>query len=246
MEIYDRIGTDYASTRGPDPRWVAQIHAKLEGSRTLVNVGAGTGSYEPDFLSVVALEPSEVMIDQRPSNAAPVVQGVAEHLPFKDAAFDVAFAVLTVHHWRDPVLGLAEMRRVARKQIVVTWDPAVFRQQFWFVRDYLPQAAARENALATLATISSLLPSATIETMRVPANCTDGFFGAYWRRPRAYLDQMVRNAISGLALLDSKIVDGAIERLRYDLASGRWMAMYAPLLRLNEIDLGYRLVVAGP
>jgi SAM-dependent methyltransferase len=199
VEIYDRIGTDYASTRHPDPRWVAQIHAKLEGSHSLVNVGAGAGSYEPDFLSVVALEPSDVMIDQRAEGAAPVIRGVAERLPFKYGAFDVALAVLTVHHWRDPARGLAEMRRVARKQVVVTWDLAVFRQRFWFVRDYLPQAATRENALATLAMISNHLPSAAIEPMPVPANCTDGFFGAYWRRPRAYLDQMVRNAISGCA-----------------------------------------------
>jgi SAM-dependent methyltransferase len=243
--IYDRIGTDYASTRRPDPHWVAQIHAKLADARTLINIGAGTGSSEPDFLSVVAVEPSKVMIKQRPSSAAPAIQGLAEQLPFKDGAFDVALAVLTVHHWRDPAVGLAEMRRVARKQIVVTWDPTVFAQRFWFVRDYLPQAVAREARLATLATISTHLTSATIEAMPVPADCTDGFFGAYWRRPRAYLDQMVRNAISGLALLDSKIVDRAVERLRYDLASGRWLAMYSQFIRLDEIDLGYRLVVAG-
>jgi SAM-dependent methyltransferase len=242
--IYDQIGVDYARARRPDPHWAAQIHAKLAGDRTLVNVGAGTGGYEPDFLSVVAVEPSAVMIRQRPPTAAPAVRAVAEQLPFRSDAFDVALAVLTVHHWCDPAAGLAEMRRVARKQVIVTWDANVFRQRFWFVRDYLPEAAAREIQLATLVTISAHLRPTAIETLPVPANCADGFFGAYWRRPRAYLDPDVRSGISGLALLDDRIVTGAVERLRYDLASGRWLAMYSDLIRRDEVDLGYRLVVA--
>ena len=144
-EIYDQIGSDYAAHRKPDPRWVARIHRRLEGHHTLVNVGAGTGSYEPAFMSVVGIEPSHIMIRQRAPSAAPAICGVAEHLPFKDRTFDVALAVLTVHHWADPEAGLAEMRRVSRKQLVVTWDPDVFARQFWFVRDYLPEAAARET-----------------------------------------------------------------------------------------------------
>lgn len=152
-ERYDHIGTDYASMRRPDARWVAQIHRAFVGHRTLVNVGAGAGSYEPDFMAVVGVEPSQVMIRQRLSSAAPVVCGVAEQLPFRDGAFDVALAVLTVHHWSTPGAGLAEMRRVSRKQVVVTWEPDVFAQQFWLVRDYLPEAVERETQLATLATI---------------------------------------------------------------------------------------------
>ena len=243
-DIYDRIGTDYAALRRPDPRWIARIHGWLEAERTLVNVGAGAGSYEPASLSVVAVEPSQVMIRQRAASAAPVVRAVAEQLPFADGAFDVALAVLTVHHWHDPAAGLAEMRRVARKQIVVTWEPAVFARQFWLVRDYLPEALEHEGALATLATVSALLEPATIEPLRVPASCTDGFFGAYWRRPHAYLDANVRAAISGLALLDARVVEAAMERLRVDLIDGTWLARYADLSDLDEADLGYRIVVA--
>ncbi len=243
-ERYDQIGTDYAAVRRPDSRWVARIHQALDGHRTLVNVGAGAGSYEPRSMSVVGVEPSEIMIRQRSSSAAPVVRGVAEQLPFPDGAFDVALAVLTVHHWSDPSTGLAEMRRVSRKQVVVTWDPEVFARQFWLVRDYLPEAAERETQLATLATVLSHLGPATSEKLLIPDDCTDGFFGAYWRRPHAYLDATVRGAISGLALLDRGVVSAAMERLKFDLGHGRWHARYSELMELREIDLGYRLVVA--
>jgi SAM-dependent methyltransferase len=244
-EVYDQIGTDYGSVRRADPRWLARIHQVLEGERTLVNVGAGAGSYEPAFMWVVGVEPSKTMIEQRPSSAAPVVCGVAERLPFPDGAFDVALAVLTVHHWSDPAAGLEEMRRVSRKQVVVTWDPDVFARQFWLVRDYVPEAAEREKPLATLATVSAHLGPAATEGLPVPADCTDGFFGAYWKRPHAYLDSTVRGGISGLALLDQGVVCAAMERLKSDLDHGHWHARYSGLMELCEIDLGYRLVVAG-
>jgi SAM-dependent methyltransferase len=243
--IYDRIGSEYASRRGSDPHWAARIHRALEGGHTLVNIGAGSGSYEPVFMSVVGVEPSLVMIRQRSPSAARAVCGIAERLPFRDGTFDVALAVLTVHHWVDPAGGLAEMRRVARKQVIVTWDPDVFARQFWFVRDYLPEAATRESGLATLATVIAHLAPACVEPLPVPADCTDGFFGAYWKRPHAYLDADVRRAISGLALLDQNVVSDAVERLRVDLVSGHWHARNAASTHLSEIDLGYRLVVAG-
>jgi SAM-dependent methyltransferase len=244
-EIYDRIGRDYASRRRPDPRWVARIHRRLEGHHTLVNVGAGAGSYEPSFMSVVGVEPSPVMLGQRSLSAAPAVRAVAEQLPFEDDAFDVALAVFSVHHWGDPVAGLAEMQRVSRNQVVVTWDPDVFARQFWLVRDYLPEAAERDAQLPTLATVVENLAQTTSEPLPVPADCTDGFFGAYWRRPHAYLDPIVRGAISGLALLDSSVVAAAVERLESDLVSGDWLARYSELTALEDIDLGYRLVIAG-
>lgn len=243
-EVYDEIGRDYASLRRPDRRWAARIHDVLEGHHCLVNVGAGAGSYEPRFLSVVGVEPSMTMLRQRSSSAAPVVCSAAEQLPFPDSEFDVALAVLTVHHWSDPVRGLAEMRRVSRKQVVVTWDPNVRAQEFWLVRDYLPQATEREARLATLATIVKQLEPATTDVLPVPDDCVDGFFGAYWKRPGAYLKPTVRAAISSLALLDSSTVCAAIERLRIDLDNGHWHARNAALANLSAIDLGYRLVVA--
>jgi SAM-dependent methyltransferase len=166
-------------------------------------------------------------------------------LPFADGAFDVGLAVLTVHHWADPAAGLAEMRRVARKQVVVTWNPEVFARQFWLVRDYLPEAAQREDQLPTLNAITAHLASTTNEVLAVPADCTDGFFGAFWRRPQAYLDAAVRRAISGLALLDNNIVSAAMTQLASDLADGSWHKRYAGLSGMAEIDLGYRLVIAA-
>src|SRR5439155_1354961 len=141
------------------------------------------------------------MIDQRPTGAAPAVRAVAEALPLPDDAVDAALAVFAVHHWRDPIAGLAEMRRVARRQVVVTWHPGMFSDRFWFVRDYLPQVAAHEAALATLDTVTRQLQATAIVALPVPADCTDGFFGAYWSRPHAYLDSGVRAAISALAQL---------------------------------------------
>jgi SAM-dependent methyltransferase len=242
--IYERIGKGYAERRRPDPRWVAQIHRALAGDTSVLNVGAGSGSYEPVDRMVVALEPSEVMIGQRSPDAAPVVRGRAEQLPFAAATFDAALAVLTVHHWGDPEAGLGEMRRVAAKQVIVTWDPEFFASAFWLVRDYLPEAGHREQGLATLSTVLQCLGNAATAPLPVPFDCTDGFFAAYWRRPHAYLDERVRNAISGLALLDQGVVQRAMRRLATDIDDGTWYERYSELAGLEQLDVGYRLVVA--
>ena len=208
----------------------------------MVNVGAGAGSYEP-ATTRAALEPSLVMVRQRAPDSAPVVCGVAEELPFRDAHFDAGLAVLTVHHWSDPRRGLAELRRVAKRQAVVTWDPEVFSRGLWLVRDYLPELVDRERDLATLPTVLDGLGSCRIESLPVPADCADGFLGAYWRRPEAYLDPALRAGTSGFALLDPVLVETAMDRLEDDLESGRWAARHGDLLERDEIDLGYRLVV---
>ncbi len=188
MTLYDQIGVGYAQNRPPDPRWEAIIHRALGDARTILNVGAGTGSYEPRDRSVVALEPSRRMIAQR-SNAIPVVQGVAGALPFPDASFDVALAVLTVHHWPDAAAGPAEMQRVAARQVVVRWEPETFAERFWLVQKYLPPEQA--DALAAGRRIASQLHEVETIPLPVPHDCTDGVFGAYWRRPEAYLDPAV-------------------------------------------------------
>lgn len=242
--VYDRIGTGYAPHRRPEPRWASRIRAALGDARHVLDVGAGAGSYEPRDRQVVALDPSRTMLAQRPPGAAPAVRGRAEALPFPDRAFDAALAVLTIHHWSDPAAGLSELRRVAARQVVVTWDPAIFRERFWLVRDYVPEAAEREAPVATLASAIEHLEADRVEALPVPHDCADGFFGAYWRRPEAYLDPGVRGAISGLALLDAAIVADAMERLRDDLASGRWHERYRELETAAELDLGYRVVVA--
>ena len=241
--IYDRIGRRYAQRRRPDPRIAARLHQALGDARKVVNVGAGSGSYEPDDRQVVAVEPSEVMITQRPPDAAPVVRAVAEALPFENGRFDAALAVLTVHHWTDPARGLAELRRIARRQVIFTWDPTHLAR-FWFTRDYLPEAVALDAGFATLEATLALLGAATVEPIPVPHDCRDGFFGAYWRRPEAYLDPDVRAGISGFGILEENVVEHALELLAEDLESGEWYRRNEQLLGLDELDLGYRLVVA--
>ncbi len=242
-DLYER-SAHYATHRRADPRWAAHIRDALGDAATVVNVGAGAGSYEPTDRRVVAVEPAAGMIAQRPAGSAPVVRAVAEALPLADRVADAAMAVLTVHHWHDLAAGIAEMRRVARRQVVVTWEPALVMSRFWFVRDYLPEVVAHEAGLATLDHVCRQLPGADVRPLPVPSDCTDGFFAAYWARPHAYLDPGVRAAISGLALLDQRLVTTAVARLEHDLASGRWDATYADLAGRTALDVGYRLVVA--
>lgn len=245
MDVYDTIGISYTRTRQPDPRIAAQIAAALADAADVVNVGAGTGSYEPPH-TVLAIEPSRVMITQRPPGSAPAVQAVAEHLPLPDRAVDAAMALLTVHHWTDPAAGIAELRRVARRRIVVlTWDQRIFRENFWLVRDYLPQAAEFDDARAMdLDRLTDLLGGARREPVPVPHDCTDGFGAAYWRRPHAYLDPRVRAGISMLAQTGEHALAPGLARLADDLNTGRWHTRYADLLSHDSIDVGYRLVIA--
>jgi len=243
---YDTIGRVYSRHRATEPRIEAQIHAALGDARAVLNVGAGTGSYEPDDRVVIALEPSPVMIEQRAPDAAPVIRGCAETLPFADRTFDVVLALLTVHHWDDVDSGLRELQRVAPRQVVLTWDPeAMTADSFWLTREYLPDASGADWGLAALPEILAGLGPARVEPVPIPHDCRDGFFRAYWRRPEAYLDPDVRASISALALVDDAVLAPGLARLRIDLETGAWHQRYAELLDVDALDLGYRLVVAG-
>lgn len=248
--VYDAIGTGYIAHRQADPRIALEIRAALGNATRVVNVGAGAGSYEPSDLDVVAVEPSWEMIRQRPARRgsqgrAAVVQAFAERLPFPDGAFDAALAVLTVHHWTDRRGGLAELARVARRVVVVTWDPA-YRDSFWLTTEYLPEIVEfdlpRFPSLSELA--ESLGGESTSQPLPVPHDCVDGFLGAFWRRPDAYLDPAVRSAISGFAQLPAERVESGLTRLADDLRDGRWEAKFGHLRKQDAADLGYRLVVA--
>jgi SAM-dependent methyltransferase len=185
------------------------------------------------------------MIDQRRPDAAPVVQARAEQLPFADDAFDVAMAILTVHHWADAAEGVAELRRVSRRQVVMTWDPRQVSEHFWFDREYLPEASMRENDVATAGPIAQMLgPSTTSVSVPVPADCTDGFYAAFWARPEAYLDSKVRSAISAIALCDQDAVSRAVDHLQQDLTSGAWDKRHGDLRRRESLDVGYRILVS--
>lgn len=211
----------------------------------MVNVGAGAGSYEPGDREVTAVEPSGVMIAQRPPGAAPVVQASAEQLPFADDSFDAAMAVLTIHHWQDVAKGLAEMTRVARRRVVVvTFDPEV-NNETWIIRDYLPELRVeRERWMPEEARVLAALPAARVEPIPVPRDCTDGMFVAHWGRPEAYLDSDVRAATSVWHLLPPEVVTRAVDALRADLESGAWDERYGDVRELSELDVGLRLITA--
>jgi SAM-dependent methyltransferase len=241
VELYDTIGEGYRRLRRPDARIAAAIAGALGPAATIVNVGAGTGSYEPTGRHVVAIEPSIIMVRQRPPGAAPVIRAYGSALPFRDRSFDAASAILTIHHWSDQEAGLRELRRVARQRVVIfTYDSDHAR--FWLT-DYFPEIYELGRRIGpSLDTIRRALPGASVVDVPIPHDCADGFLGAYWRRPRAYLRPDVRSAISGFSM----IVDVApgLARLEADLASGEWERQYGHLLHADSLDLGYRLVVA--
>lgn len=240
---YDRIGVGYRDVRRADPRLAALIDQALGGARTVVNVGAGAGSYEPAGREVTAVDPSQVMLDQHPG-ARKVLAG-AERLPFADGAFDAAMAVMTVHHWPDLRRGLAELRRVSRRQVLFTYDP-YHRPELWLLTEYLPEIGAFERARFTpLAAVVAAMDAHTVLPFPIPHDFTDGFQSAYWRRPELFLEPDVRRANSTFAQLPAAVVEPAIERLRADLASGAWHRRHADLLALDAVDYGYRLLVAG-
>jgi len=241
-EIYDAIGEGYGQYRRADPRLAAAIRRAVGEATSVVNVGAGTGSYEPTDCAVLAVEPSLSMIRQRAPGSAPVVRASAVRLPFRDAAFDVSLAVLTIHHWPDRAQGLREVARVARDRcVVVTWDPA--SSGFWLVDDYFPTLVDLDRTLfPSLEELRQCLGPIEVRPLLIPQDCTDGFLGAYWRRPRAYLDAGVRGAISTFSRIGDP-TDG-LARLRRDLDGDVWHRRHGHLLERLELDLGYRLIVA--
>lgn len=238
--LYDEIGINYAELRKPDLRIAARIHEPLGSARRILNVGAGTGSYEPIGREVVAVEPSLEMIRKRSPSAAQAVQASAECLPFEDKSFDAAMAILTVHHWPDKQAGLREMRRVTRGPIVLlTFDPA---HRPWLT-DYLPELAILdEHQMPTLSDLAQWLGEVKVTPLTVPHDCTDGFLYAYWRRPAAYLDARVRSGSSSFWVL--RDVDAGLAELANDLETGEWDRRYSVLLNMPAYDAGYRLIIA--
>jgi SAM-dependent methyltransferase len=239
---YDDIGRRYGQRRHADPRIAARLNAAIGHATSVLNVGAGTGSYEPTAARVVAVDPSAVMLAQRPTGAAPAVRAWAEALPVPDRSFDVVLAVLTIHHWSDQRRGLEECLRVARRRaVILTWDPE--SDGFWLVRDYFPDLLAADRRLfPRLGLLASVLGELDVRAVPIPADCADGFLGAFWRRPHAYLDPAVRGGMSSFGRIAD--VDSRLERLRADLASGAWGRQHEALMERPELDIGYRLVVA--
>jgi SAM-dependent methyltransferase len=238
--IYDAgIGEGYAQRRRPDPRIASAIVGALGDARTVINVGAGAGSYEPTDRMVQAVEPSELMIGQRAASAAPCVQASAESLPFDAASFDGAMAVLTIHHWSDWRAGLREMRRVARRRIVLlTFD--VEASDFWLSQDYFPELLELDRRIMPkLGDLRAELGDFKATAVPVPHDCVDGFLGAHWRRPEIYLDPVARRSMSSFARIDA---ESGLKRLARDLGNGAWRERYGHLLARDKLDIGYRLL----
>lgn len=243
---YDLLGRGYAQTRRPDPAIAARIEEALGRARSVLNVGAGAGSYEPAGREVTAVEPSGEMIAQRPPGSAPVAQASAEALPFDDDSFDATMAVLTAHHWPDLGAGLAEMRRVSRERIViVTFDHEALAE-LWIARDYFPaMLALKRRAGATSGELVRRLPGAIASPVPVPRDCTDLFFAALWARPELLLEEEVLRPMWVWQSISAAARQSGRERLVADLGSGAWDERYGHLRREDELDVGLRLVVAA-
>jgi SAM-dependent methyltransferase len=243
---YDQMGVGYSAVRRPEPRIAARIEAALGEAGSVLNVGAGTGSYEPTAREVTAVEPSRTMIAQRPPGSAPVVEGFAEHLPFDDDSFDAAMAIITIHHWSDVRAGLAEMVRVARRRVVVlTFDPEPVDELLWLVRDYFPRLLDfHVRVMLPIDELTAMLPNASVEPVPIPKGCADGFFIALWDRPEMHLDPNVRRASSSWHQIPQDEVERGVAKLQADLESGRWDERNGHLRELPELDIGLRLVTA--
>jgi SAM-dependent methyltransferase len=241
-QLYDEIGVGYRNARRADPRIAAAILRALGPADSVVNVGAGAGSYEPSDRSVIAVEPSLTMIRQRRPGSARAVQASATRLPFRDASFSAALAILTVHHWPDRARGLDELARVAADRVVIlTWDPAT--SGFWLVEDYFPELVEIDRRIfPSLEEFRRALGRIEVSTVTIPHDCIDGFLGAYWRRPHAYLDADIRRAISTFSKI--RALEPGLDQLRRDLDDGTWERRYGDLRSRSETDLGYRLVIS--
>src|SRR6476619_692109 len=242
---YDRMGLDYSEVRRADPRFEAAIWDALGDARSVLNVGAGAGSYEPRDREVVAIEPSPVMIAQRPPAAAPAIQGVAESLPLANRSVDATMGVFTMQHWDDVDQGLAEMLRVTRRRIVFLTLDLDATAEMWLCRDYLPEIGEHDlQTFPSMEHLGAVLPDLRIDTITVPSDCTDGFCIALWSRPETFLDPRMRQASSIWHRLRVTVVEPALERLRRDLASGEWDRRHGQLRTQASLDVGLRLLTA--
>ena len=239
---YDDIGNNYSVTRCTDSKIAKQLYDELYDATRIVNIGAGTGSYEPDNVELVAVEPSSVMIAQRKASSYPVEQAFAEKLPFENSSFSHAMTVLSMHHWQDRARAFHEINRVATEKFVaITWDPA--SEPFWLTRDYFPEIYEMDKDIfPDLEELNVYFDEVTMRPLQIPSDCQDGFLAAFWRRPEAYLSSKVRQAMSPFSMI--KNLPEGLQKLEDDLASGAWARKNHALLSSSYLDVGYRLISA--
>ncbi len=243
---YDAIGTSYAQTRREDQRIAARLAAALGDARTVVNVGAGTGSYEPAERYVIAFEPSAVMIAQRPPHRVPAIQASAGALPLAGDSVDAAMAILTIHHWDgEREAGVRELRRVARGPVAILTYDAVVSGEMWLMADYLPEVAELDHRIfpAPEQVGGWLGGHASIEPVPVARDTQDWMLGSFWAHPERVLDPVARAGTSGFQRMDAAVVERVVRAVERDLANGTWDARHGHLRGLAEYDVGLRLIV---
>jgi len=238
--LYERLGQTYPQARRADPRIAELLTAAIGDARSAVNVGAGTGSYEPTSCHVVAVEPAPAMRARRPPSAAPCIDARAEALPFGDASVDVAMGIYTDFHWADRARGVAEMMRVARRSVVLLTVDSANADSYWLIRDYFPEG---RELFAPLSDLLAMLPGATARPVLIPQDCHDGFVQAFWKRPHDLLDPDVRSSMALFGRMSNDEVDRRMQRLGSDLKDGTWKERNRALLGASSADLAHRLVV---
>jgi SAM-dependent methyltransferase len=240
--LYNKIGRNYSVGRKTDPIIASSIWKYLEGARSILNIGAGTGSYEPTDVNLIAVEPSREMITQRPVGAHEVRQASAESLPFGDAVFTDAMTVLSMHHWKDRKVAFEEIKRVVtRRFVAVTWNPE--SEMYWLTKDYFPEVHEIDKVIfPDLGELESSFEGIRFYSLPIPSNCIDGFTAAYWARPRAYLDPVIRSGMSTFSKIAH--LETGLKKLQHDLDSGVWDSKYGSELRCrNSLDVGYVVAV---
>jgi SAM-dependent methyltransferase len=240
--IYDEIGINYSVTRCTDPDIAVQLYSELQGATRIVNIGAGTGSYEPENVELVAVEPSSEMISQRKIDSYRVEKAFAENLPFEDSSFSHAMTVLSMHHWKNRTLAFSEINRVATEKFVaITWDPG--SEPFWLTRDYFPEIYEMDKlAFPQLEEINDHFDEVKITPLNIPGDCKDGLFAAFWKRPEAYLSSKVRQSTSPFSKVNN--LSEGLHKLEQDLASGLWAKKNSTILDSSSLDAGYRIISA--
>lgn len=238
--IYDDIGKGYAVTRCTDPKIAEQLYSELQGATRIVNIGAGTGSYEPEDVELVAVEPSSEMISQRKPGSHKVEKASAEKLPFKNNSFSHAMTVNSMHHWEDRELAFSEINRVATERFVaITWDPN--STPFWLTRDYFPEIYEMDKRIfPRLEELNKYFDEFEVKPLRIPSDCEDGLLAAFWKRPEAYLDSQIRQSMSPFSKI--KNLSLGLKRLEDDLVSGAWAENNHAILGLSFLDVGYKVI----
>lgn len=242
--LYDSIGINYSVTRCTDPTIAKELHAELQGATRIVNIGAGTGSYEPDDIDLIAVEPSSAMISQRNPGSHIAVKAFAEKLPFDNSSFSHAMTVNSIHHWSNRALAFSEINRVAtNKFVAITWDPA--SEPFWLTRDYFPEIYELDKRIfPAIEEFSEFFDDVKIRPLKIPSDCQDGLLAAFWKRPAAYLSSQVRQATSPFSKIEN--LETGLEKLKADLADGTWVRNNQAILNESALDVGYRLIAARP